>query len=483
MLNELLEFESDSQIFDFRINCGKELIWPYVRNYIFENSINKHFNLQDAYSQTGLNKKNRILNHASMILDSFKKNPFRNSNKDILMFTSDSTNIKINKEMYFDRIQEYFARVFPNDTLIIELHTGSKHHSPRMFKNISYEDYLSLIIKLKSKFSILDKEDEENINKFVFYIKKKLPIQLEDKDYKNIEYILQDVSKKLVYYNMYYKKLFNLIKPKIIFFENGFYGKRAAIIKVANEMNIVTCEFQHGLVSLNHTAYNYSNFILHNDEFNMYLPKYYLTYGEYWNENIRIPSEKVIVGNPYFEEKISKLGKSNRKCDEDAVNNILIVSQGSISNVLLKITEGLAKNLANYKNYKIIYRLHPGEIPHINRYNFLNKYKNVEVDYESNIYELINMSQCVVGVYSTTLFEAIGLNKKILIYDDAQARRHIDYKIGNWFKNEFELVKLILNDEEKEFMTVENKRYYWQDRWEERYVEFINDILNKKSTF
>jgi hypothetical protein len=36
-----------------------------------------------------------------------------------------------------------------------------------------------------------------------------------------------------------------------------------------------------------------------------YLPDYFLTFGKFWSDNIRTPSEKVEIGFPYLEEKVN----------------------------------------------------------------------------------------------------------------------------------------------------------------------------------
>jgi len=137
----------------------------------------------------------------------------------------------------------------------------------------------------------------------------------------------------------------------------AYYGGESYIIRVAKERGIKTAEFQHGVVSNMHPAYNYGEGILNSEEYRKYIREYFLTYGEYWNNQIKIPGKKYVVGNPHFHESIKRY-----KDIEEEKNTILIVSQWTLTKEFVEIAEFLANNL---KDKKIILKMHPGEIKNL----------------------------------------------------------------------------------------------------------------------
>jgi len=118
-----------------------------------------------------------------------------------------------------------------------------------------------------------------------------------------------------------------------------------------------------------------------------YLPDYLLTWGEFWNNNMMHPSKKVIIGNPHFTTKQEEYNniKRNKIFRE---NVVLIASQGTITNSLVEITKALSRK-TNSKKYEFIFRLHPGEVPFVDRYKALCALSNVKISKDGDVYELL----------------------------------------------------------------------------------------------
>ena len=95
-----------------------------------------------------------------------------------------------------------------------------------------------------------------------------------------------------------------------------------------------------------HPAYNYGDAILNSEEYRKYTPDYFLTYGEYWNKQIKIPDNFYIVGHPHFHESIKRY--KNTK-EEDT---ILIVSQWTLTKEFVDIARYLARE---FKYKKVIF--------------------------------------------------------------------------------------------------------------------------------
>jgi len=269
----------------------------------------------------------------------------------------------------------------------------------------------------------------------------------------------------LKYRKKSYIKILKKIDPKIVFLNTAHYGSESYIIKWAKDKGIKTAEFQHGIISKFHPAYNYGEAIMNSEEYKKYTPDYFLTYGKYWNEQIKIPNKTYVIGNPHFHESIKRY-----KDVKEEKNTIMIVSQWTLTKYFVEIAENLA---IEFPNKKIIFKLHPGEISFIDRYISLNKYKNIEIKKDGDIYELLAKYENIVACYSTTVFEALAFNKNIYILDNDYSKNNIPKNIGLRFRNIEELISLIKNKTKNEYD--HDIEYYFNSNWKENYKRFIKE--------
>ncbi|OCL27628.1 hypothetical protein U472_03495 [Orenia metallireducens] len=469
-LNSLLKFEEDNpEVMNFKFKHDNILIWPHIRRKVYQHIIDSKLDLQISHAPMGDFKFSDLIDYN---LNTVAFNPFENQGLefDIVMFSDVRNNIIRKDEKYFNIIHDYFALQFSKNTLIIEKSYRRKYKLPRYFENVKFLDIIDFLVASKIKDVKVEKQDEEEIVKFINFLKMNLKFNINKSMCNNIKNELIILSKKLKFYHLYYKVLFLILNPKIIFLKCASYGDKGYLIKWAKDFGIKVGEFQHGMISRNHSAYNYGDNIFYNLDYKKYLPDYLLTYGDYWGENIKIPVNKISIGNPHFYKKLEKY--KNR--DQNSLKNkILIVSQGSVTNKLVNLTKNLSYLLKN-QDVEIIYRLHPGEIPFHDRYTDLQKLNNVTINDSGDIYDLIYQSNSIVGVYSTTLFEAIGFNKPIFIYEHELSNMHIPMEIGERFKDAEELYEILNNNKVN---PTGNVGYYWEKDWKNNYKNFINKIL------
>ncbi|MEF8848442.1 MAG: hypothetical protein V5A68_04835 [Candidatus Thermoplasmatota archaeon] len=204
------------------------------------------------------------------------------------------------------------------------------------------------------------------------------------------------------------------------------------------------------------------------DEYQKYFPDYVLTYGDYWNEQMNIPGKSVTIGAPHFYHSIRKY-----KQVEEKKNTILVVSQGSMTKEFVRIAKFLAEKLPTYR---IVFKLHPGEVPFEDRYKSLYMYDNVIVAKYGDIYKFIAECEQIVACYSTTVFEAMGFDKKIYILDNELSRVQIPKEVGMRFKENKELEELIKNNEEQE--TTYDLSYYFNPDWKKNYKRFLEEKVD-----
>lgn len=470
-LKDYLIVENDSEIFNFRFEFNDILIWPFIRYILYKTLLFR----DNIISSSNESRKNyNFYDNLSYIKNTIINCPYKKNLKkyDILMFCSGVANIKRGNN-YFNRISDYFALLYKDKTLLIENSVERKYRSPRCFSNICYHDFIFLSAYIQSKFIKINGKDVITIENLLKYLKQRLSNKLKKSDLDVIKSSLFHISKRLSIYHYLYNKLFDKFNPKIIFLENASYGARSYILKWAKERDILTAELQHGCISKNVPAYNYSDIILNSDVYRKYLPDYYLTYGKYWNELVNIPVKKVIIGNPNYSEYVKEIKFSKQIKNK---NKILIISQYTMADIFKKITIELA-SLIDKKKYKILFRPHPTELSIAKeKYSEFCGIDAIELDTKTDLYPSLLDVDFVVGAYSTALFEAIGICKSIFAIEHPLTSLNVPKGIIKRFSNVEELIKLIQDHNLKDNKV--NKDYIWAPNWENNYRKFINEILS-----
>lgn len=192
---------------------------------------------------------------------------------------------------------------------------GFKYYEPRYFQNVYYRDYIKILIRLKSLK--LKKHNQEAIEGFIAYLEKTFPSTFESAFCDKLKNVLTTYYKMIPHYKYHYIKLLEKLQPRIIFLNTASYGGLdALLVKIAKEIGIKAGEFQHGVITKSHPAYNYGEAVFKSEEYRKYLPNYLLTYGDYWNENMNTPVKKITIGNPHFWTNYEKYIRK-----EDRINN------------------------------------------------------------------------------------------------------------------------------------------------------------------
>ncbi len=174
------------------------------------------------------------------------------------------------------------------------------------------------------------------------------------------------------------------------------YG-REPFIEAAKVRAIPVVELQHGIIYPYHLGYTYpaapkSTF-----------PDHLLTFGTYWNTatDYPIPQHQVhAVGYAAFDEARSAVERA-------PTDEVLFVSQLAVGERLSR----MAVAFASRTGARVVYKLHPGEAPGWRkRYPWLDA-PGIRVvdDPGRSIYDLFVTARVQVGVFSTALYEGIGL--------------------------------------------------------------------------
>jgi hypothetical protein len=423
------------------------LIWPLIRWNLLINIKNKQDSTLKAHAGASILSV-RIFKY---LFDSILFAPHKlNKNFDIIFFVTAKGR---------NRLSNFFIE----NTLVMDYSIRYRYSIPDNTDN--YATYntggvTSFIFNpIKMIFS---KKKNPDIERFIDFLRTEEIVE--------VDYCEQ--TRKVLYgsyfsyksYSSYLTKVFKKLNPNLVFVHCGSYGgDNAILLKTAKENGILTGEFQHGTISKDHFAYNYGDQILKSKEYKKYLPEYILTFGDYWNTQIKIPSKVVTIGAPHFYESIKKY-----KDTKVQKNSILIVSQGTVTNIFVEIAKYLSESLPDYK---IIFKLHPGEVPFEDRYKILYKYSNIQVAKSGDIYKYIAQCENIVAYYSTTIFEAMGFDKNIFVLDDKASKIYIPKDIGIRFKEKEELKEMIIQNGKQDITY--DLEYYFNSNWKENYKTFI----------
>lgn len=286
------------------------------------------------------------------------------------------------------------------------------HFKPTNEKKLIYLDRIAVKGNL---YYYLEKYfNKKHLSELERELKKKLSPMFqelqEETGYKlEIDKIIHIISRRfLICKGKYgeYEKIFQKIHPKLII-EVVHYNMDCMIVnEIAKKAEIPTVELQHGNIFDSHIAYKYGK-----TERLRQLPDEIWLLSEYWKEDIVLPIDKermIPVGFPYFEKRIADYKMRYHRAED--YKTILFISQGTIGEWLSRFAVRFAGVCGNL-NYRIIYKLHPGEIAAWRQlYPELAATKRIEVidDLATDLYQLFAQSNIQVGVYSTAIYEGIG---------------------------------------------------------------------------
>lgn len=212
----------------------------------------------------------------------------------------------------------------------------------------------------------------------------------------------------------FYCTLFKLKKPKIIFITQN--GIQKGLFAAANKFNIPVIEVQHGIIDKGHLIYNYNRKINY-DGGRVFLPKYFFTFSEFWNKEIFYPVKEILaMGNSYYYNTINRIKPSNTQ------KGILVAS----SDVFGEQLKELVIDLSRKNKIPIYFKLHPNQFYQKDYYkDNLKEFPNVEVfTDEKNLFELIDISNAVLVIQSTAVYEALHFKRIGIIFKKQTYMRH-----------------------------------------------------------
>jgi hypothetical protein len=210
------------------------------------------------------------------------------------------------------------------------------------------------------------------------------------------------------------RTLLGRVRPRLILIEEGCYGHWAAFNAVARDLGITVAEFQHGMVTPGHDAYNVAPLLSTSEAYRRTQPSAFLAYGSWWTDQFNAPvEERVVIGNPHRSEVLRTWQPSPTRQD------IVVLGDGVETAAHLELCRRIAGSVR--PPLRVVFRPHPLERRRIGR----DATSSVAVDHEPDLYRTFARARAVIGEASTALFEATGLVSNVMGWDTPKSRFYL----------------------------------------------------------
>ena len=216
--------------------------------------------------------------------------------------------------------------------------------------------------------------------------------------------------------NKYYSDLFffkkiikNFNVKQIYVVQNGI---QKGIFRAAKELGIKTFEYQHGIVTENHIAYNYPKIDFLEEQVS--LPNIIFSYAPIWFQNNFLPNVNILsLGNSFLYKQLQQNAKKT------PIRGIVVISADDIGKRLLEFlrNEKLQKEI---KNIPIYFKLHPNQFYQKHYYTEqLKNFDNIKViTDEFSVGELLENFDTLFTILSTAIYEALQSQRKVILLED-----------------------------------------------------------------
>ena len=457
---KLVDFENNSRVLEFKYEYRDILIWPYIRDVLFRKIVNNSKGVLPVSLKPVKRHKYR---------DYIKYNSYNLPKRDILFCWPSGTLVESEGQVV-DRVIGDFLSSYSDSSA--ELVGFGKDFDIKKYSatNIAFslDVFINQIIYYEGEKEKVSNAEMERINEMVDYLKKNIPFEVEIGIFEGVKEKAINTIKRFPSYYKYYQKLVDIVMPKLVIFNCGVYGLPQ--VKVLNDYGVLTAEYQHGRID-RHFDYMYGENMVNNTTYREYMPKYFLSWGNFWTHNQKLPSNIYNIGNPLVQKSIEKLKKQKSDINKDY--NILFVTTDVQHSKYVEIIDYLLENLS--PQYKIFVRLHPNIEESRRYYEKFFGNERVEIRNDGLIYDFFYKCKYIIGDKSTALYEAAAIGREVFILDCKHARDIMNKDFGIWIKNGQELIENINNS------GTYDKRYTSEDffgkNWEKNYFDFLQEVV------
>lgn len=255
------------------------------------------------------------------------------------------------------------------------------------------------------------------------------------------------------------------VRPEVFLVEEGSYGQMAAFNVAARERGVTVAELQHGAVTSGHDIYNVAPALIESAAFKRSLPDFFLSYGSWWSDQFNLPVQKWVVGNPHRDNVLKTL-----KQTPAARRRVLVLGDGRELHAHLDLCRDIAAHLSG-EDWEVVFRPHPEERPHVLAMD-PSAFGNISIDRESDIFVSLASTEAVIAELSTGLFDAIGLSRRIFVWDTPKSRFGLPSHPFLAVPNAAGLAAA-LSQKDTGTLSPQERESIWASGWRDRFLEFL----------
>lgn len=469
-IDKFWQVELQNDFLDLEIGGVK--FWPLIRFQVFAKIRESALNEKPANTGVGDLK---FIDSISMLKSAIKNyfyNDFRKIKPKDFLFYGHPRRKFLNDgywwDIYIDPLIEEFHTL---DYNFVERSFNGKHFKPSKTKNILHFDlfeYYARFISKRKKYNFSN-SDIQVIDLIESKLSSHFDVSVNIRTLLSRQLLLRDI------YLPYFLDKLKKSNPKVLFVTVSYSSQ--IIIEAAKVLNIPVVELQHGLISSMHIGYSYPKKIS-----SKFYPDYLFVFGEFWKKHTQLPIDDnnvLVSGYPFFTNNLDRINKF--KSEKEVIEKqILFISQGTVGTELSKLAVDL--KIAQ-PHLQVVYKLHGGEYNSWkNSYpNLLNSNVKVIDSDDIDFYSLMCQSSAIVSVYSTAIYEALGIGKKVYLLN-LPSIQYVSELIDNQYvkviNDHLELLDNIDVDSE-----VSNgwsdPNYFFNSDWRKAFASCIETVLAK----
>jgi hypothetical protein len=469
-LRDLLVIEDDPALLDFRCSITELPLWPQIRVALFRMMMS---DLLYGVRLTGASNAAKSWTRATTtMLRSLAHNALQLSGEGKharIFITSDGVADQWVDGQWFNRLSDHFVAARPADSLALADHFEWRWPFPRHHDGLVMHAPWQAINALRGRMGVRPthlRQASDLVQLVADRAQRQVGWRLDNERRDVLTQMLARKTASMPWQYSAYAKLLGRIRPKLLMVGAGCYGPAASLIAAAKSLGICTAEYQHGAVSAGHDAYNFAPSIRDSVVYQRTLPEHFLGYGKWWNDQINAPVRKWQIGNPHRAARLSEFAL--QKTEQ---SDLLILSDGIEFNLYLDLARSLAKH-AKVIGLRIVLRPHPLERT---RALQMSKAETGELYIDSNpdLYYSLKTAHTVVSEVSTGLFEAVGIVKRIFIWDTQKSC--FGYPMHPFEK--FNSVETLIEKLTDMVYSLHNESFksedIWSENWESNYKNFL----------
>lgn len=469
-LKHILVLEDDSEILSFTTPKYRVPVWLLVRLYyirlIISDLLYSEAPLVSAQNKSLPGKA--VVSILKAVRHNFEYAP--NKPTPILIRSTGAGLISLDG-VHFNKLSEYFYALRPHDSIVLEDLFDWNLPQLRSNNNVIYNTSWRVCDHAKAKIAtrFTRRAASPLLDWLNVRSRKILNWQLKpDQVIWFHKFIEHAVTSGDIWYERYRAMLIQRGVKLLIAEEAAYGGWLGSLVAAAKDLKIPVAEYQHGMLAAGHEVYNPAPSLADHSNFRRCMPDFFLSYGDWWGSNIKIPTKAIVIGNPHRAKIIDARATIQQK------NNwVLLLGDGRETHRYLQFAQNLQALLSN--KYEVVFRPHPQERDKVKSGAAEYSSYKVKIDVNSDIYDSFSNSYAVVSELSTGLFESIGIVKKTFVWETPKSKFVMPDHPFATFSEVNEAAALILS----ELNTHENEKLkdtIWAPNWQKNYQDFLKSM-------